>query len=99
MSEFVYSDERDDAGAPASEEEIAAVREKIRAWYESGVPFFTKKRLQHIQEQIQNLKANKSGNITFEDLDGQFGERYVEIGKTYYDFDRFKHCGDTEADV
>ena len=98
MPVIVLHDENDTSGPPASAEEVATVRDNTHGWYEAGLLFFTKKRLQHIHHQLLNLQ-DRPGNITVEDVSGQYVERDIPIGKAHYDLVGDYFGKDTKANV
>lgn len=61
-------------------EEREEVTKNIRTWYEEGLPFFTKDRLQTIHEQLQGLNG-KAGTISIPDLNGGHTKKPVELGR------------------
>lgn len=63
-----------------SEQDYQTAVENIKAWYEANVPFFTKDRLQIIQDQLRRF-TGESCRIRIPDLNGSYTEDVIEFGK------------------
>lgn len=78
--EFEGEEVYDDPEDCATTEEIETCNKTIKAWYDSGMPLFTKERLRAVREQKQAISGKSKGTFMLPDMYGRLTEHQFNLG-------------------